>query len=80
MGAGSVTDTTGQDLAELSAGALLDLAERGVVRRREAEVEDLRVVLAWADVHSTDPRHDAAALDCQAPRAVRADRGGVRPV
>jgi hypothetical protein len=51
-------DTTDQDLAELSPAALIGLAERGVVRRREAEVDDLRVVLAWADVHSSDPRHD----------------------
>lgn len=53
------TDTTGQDLAELSPETLIELAERGVVRRRESEVDDLRVVLAWADVHSTDPRHDS---------------------
>ncbi len=51
-------DSTGHDLAELPAVALIELAERGVVRRREAEVDDLRVVLAWADVHSTDPRQD----------------------
>ena len=38
--------------------ALLGLAERSVVHRREAEVDDLRVLAAWAEVHSTDPRHD----------------------
>jgi len=54
----TAADTTGQDLAELSPAALIGLAERGVVRRRETEVDDLRVVLAWADVHSSDPRHD----------------------
>ena len=52
------TNIAGQDLAALSPAALLELAERGVVRRRGAEVDDVRVVLAWADVHSTDPRND----------------------
>jgi hypothetical protein len=51
-------DSTGHDLAELSSAALLDLAERSVVRRREAEVDDLRILAAWAEVHSTDPRRD----------------------
>ncbi|HEY2879142.1 hypothetical protein [Nocardioides sp.] len=51
-------DTLGQDLAGLSPDALLTLAEDSVVRRRAAEVDELRVVAAWADVHSTDPRHD----------------------
>jgi hypothetical protein len=54
-------DTSGQDLAalaELSPDALLGLAERGVVVRRAAEVDDLLVVAAWARVHSTDPRRD----------------------
>ncbi len=51
-------DVAGQPLAELSPAVLLGLAERGVVTRRAAEVDDLRVVAAWADVHSTDPRHD----------------------
>ena len=47
-----------RDLAGLSPKALLTLAERSVVRRRAAEVADLRVVAAWAEVHSTDPRRD----------------------
>jgi hypothetical protein len=47
------------DLAELSPHELLDRAGLSVLRRREADVEDLRVVAAWADVHSTDPRHDS---------------------
>jgi hypothetical protein len=51
-------DVAGRDLADLSPAALLDLAERGVVARRAAEVDDLRVVAAWAEVHSTDPRRD----------------------
>jgi antitoxin (DNA-binding transcriptional repressor) of toxin-antitoxin stability system len=51
-------DVAGQDLAELPPAALLDLAERSVVRRRAAEVDDLLVVAAWADVHSADPRRD----------------------
>jgi hypothetical protein len=51
-------DTLGQDLGELSPGALLDLARDGVVRRRAVEVEELRVVQAWADAHSADPRRD----------------------
>jgi antitoxin (DNA-binding transcriptional repressor) of toxin-antitoxin stability system len=51
-------DLAGQDLADLSPGELLELAERGVAGRRSAEVDDLRVVGAWAVVHSTDPRHD----------------------
>ena len=29
-----------------------------MVRRRAAEVDELRVVAAWAEVHSTDPRRD----------------------
>ncbi len=48
----------GRDLAGLDAGDLLTLAEQGVTRRRQAEVDDLHVVAAWADVHSTDPRRD----------------------
>jgi len=51
-------DVAGQDLATLSPDALLGLAERSVRRRRAAEVEDLQIVAAWAEVHSTDPRRD----------------------
>jgi hypothetical protein len=47
-----------QDLAELSPHELLDLAGLSVLRRREADVDDLCVVAAWADVHSTDPHRD----------------------
>lgn len=52
-------DTEGQHLADLSPAALLDLAGRSVLRRRAADVEDLQVVAAWAEVHSTDPRRDS---------------------
>jgi antitoxin (DNA-binding transcriptional repressor) of toxin-antitoxin stability system len=52
------SDIGGQELADLSPGALLDLAQRGVVARRAAEVDDLLLVAAWAQVHSTDPRRD----------------------
>ena len=51
-------DVAGHGLAELSADELLDRAELGVVRRRAVEFEDLLVVAAWADVHSTDPHRD----------------------
>jgi hypothetical protein len=51
-------DVTGQALAELSAAALLDLAGQSVRRRRAADVEDLQIVAAWAEVHSSDPRCD----------------------
>ncbi|HET9841656.1 MAG TPA: hypothetical protein VFQ01_06595 [Nocardioides sp.] len=46
------------DLAGLSPDALLGLAERSVVARRAAEVAELRVVGAWAEAHSADPRRD----------------------
>ena len=48
----------GQDLAGLSPDALLELAQAGVVCRRRAEVDDLLVVAAWAEVHAADPRRD----------------------
>jgi hypothetical protein len=51
--------TSGHSLAELPPAALLDLAELSVKRRRQAEVDDLRIVAAWAEVHSTDPRRDS---------------------
>jgi hypothetical protein len=51
-------DAAGRGLAELSPDELLDRAGLGVVRRRAVEVEDLLVVAAWAEVHSTDPRRD----------------------
>lgn len=45
-----------RDVSGLTPAELLDLARAGVVARRRAEVEDLRVVQAWADAHSSDPR------------------------
>jgi hypothetical protein len=47
-----------QDLAGLDAADLLGLAEEALRRRRAAEIEDLLIVAAWADVHSGDPRRD----------------------
>jgi hypothetical protein len=47
-----------RELAGLSPEVLLDLAREGVRQRRAVEVEDLRVVQAWADAHSADPRRD----------------------
>ncbi len=51
-------DPRGSDLDGLDAVALLKAAEEALFRRRAAEVDELRVVAAWADVHSTDPRRD----------------------
>jgi hypothetical protein len=51
-------DVAGQDFAGLSSDALLELAGRSVLERRAAEVADLRIVAAWAEVHSADPRRD----------------------
>ena len=38
-----------------TAAAVLARAEETVTRRRRAGVDDLEVLLAWADLHSTDP-------------------------
>jgi hypothetical protein len=46
------------DLDECDARDLLAAAERAVAVRRRAEVDDLRVVAAWAALHSSDPRRD----------------------
>jgi len=48
----------GRDLEGLDAGALLAAATEALRRRRQGELDDLRVVAAWADLHSTDPRHE----------------------
>lgn len=48
----------GKGLADLGPAELLAAAERSVARRRQAEVDELHVVAAWADLHSTDPRAD----------------------
>jgi hypothetical protein len=41
---------------------ILARAEDGVVDRRHAEVEDLRLLLAWADAHSGDPQAEPGAI------------------
>ena len=51
-------DASGRSWAELPLAELLDLAELTVKRRRQAEVEDLHIVAAWAQIHSADPRQD----------------------
>ncbi|HEX4470389.1 MAG TPA: hypothetical protein VH085_00365 [Nocardioides sp.] len=51
-------DASGRSLAELPPAALLDLAGLSVKRRRQAEVEDLHIVAAWAEIHSADPSHE----------------------
>jgi hypothetical protein len=43
------------DLGGMDAAGLLAVAGDAVRRRRLAEVEDLQVLLAWADLHSMDP-------------------------
>jgi hypothetical protein len=43
---------------DLDATQTLAFAERLVVRRREVELEDLRVAARWAALHSTDPKDD----------------------
>jgi hypothetical protein len=50
--------TTASALDELDPAGLLVAAEEIVLQRRAAEVADLRVIAAWADAHSTDPRRD----------------------
>ena len=52
------------------AAQTLAFAELLVVRRREVELEDLRVAAHWAALHSTDPRED--------PGYVRGRPGGDR--
>ena len=44
------------DLSGLDADATLSLAEEVLLRRRRAEVDDLRLVAHWAAIDSTDPR------------------------
>lgn len=47
---------------ELSARELLAAAEATVVARRRAVLDDLHVVLAWADLHSGDPQERPGAV------------------
>lgn len=51
---------------------MLAASERALSRRREAQVEDLLLVLHWADLHGDDPQ--------ERPGAVPARRGGDRLV
>lgn len=39
-----------------TAAQILSCAEQGVVRRRQADIDDLEMLLAWADLHSGDPQ------------------------
>jgi hypothetical protein len=43
------------DLLDLDATAVLNAAEALEAEQRERAVDDLRLVLQWADLHSTDP-------------------------
>jgi hypothetical protein len=43
------------DLLELDPTAVLSASESLVAERREHDVDDLRLALQWADLHSTDP-------------------------
>jgi len=56
----------------LDAAAVLAAAESTVRERRQAQVDDLLLVLAWADLHADDPQ--------QTPGAVPARFGGDRLV
>ena len=50
------------DLSEASAEQLLAAAESSVNARRQLDVDQLRVVLAWADLHSGDPQDEPDAV------------------
>ncbi|CAI9404263.1 hypothetical protein HIDPHFAB_04144 [Nocardioides sp. T2.26MG-1] len=41
---------------ELDAAGVLAAADDALLRRRAAEVEDLRLIAHWADLHANDPR------------------------
>jgi hypothetical protein len=43
------------DLLDLDATAVVRRSERNALALREQEVDDLRLVLAWADLHSEEP-------------------------
>ena len=58
------------DLSGCDAAGLLAAEEAGVRERRRVEVEGMRRLLAWCDLHSVDPRSQ--------PDAPRAGRGGDR--
>ncbi|MDQ6526043.1 hypothetical protein RB608_20670 [Nocardioides sp. LHD-245] len=50
------------DLADATAEQLLHAAEDGVRTRRSAEVAQLGLLLAWADLHSGDPQDQPGAV------------------
>lgn len=56
------------DFSDLDATALLATEESGVWARRQTEVDGLRRMLAWCDLHSVDPQSQ--------PEAVPVNRGG----
>lgn len=51
------------DPTDLDAAGTLRELETAVLRRRRVEVEDLLLVLHWADLHGTDPRDDPTTLE-----------------
>ncbi|WP_018156008.1 hypothetical protein [Demetria terragena] len=51
---------------------ILACAQDGVTRRRQAEVDDLKLLLTWADSHGADPQSE--------PNPVPVKRGGPRLV
>ncbi|MDQ6525278.1 hypothetical protein RB608_16775 [Nocardioides sp. LHD-245] len=50
------------DLSELDAAALLAAEESGVRQRRQGDVDELLRLLAWCDLHSTDPQSQPGAV------------------
>ncbi|CAI9405517.1 hypothetical protein [Nocardioides sp. T2.26MG-1] len=59
-------------ICDLDAAGVLAASEGALRRRREAQVEDLLLMLQWADLHGADPQEQ--------PGAVPARRGGDRLV
>ncbi|MEJ7834041.1 MAG: hypothetical protein WKF79_14075, partial [Nocardioides sp.] len=53
--------------SDLDAAATLAALETGVRRRRRAEVDDLLLVLHWADLHGADPQQEAKAQGRRLP-------------
>lgn len=49
-------------LEDLHPAAVLARAESNVLARRRSQVEDLRLVLAWADLHGDDPQDHPGAV------------------
>ncbi|MDQ6523242.1 hypothetical protein RB608_06505 [Nocardioides sp. LHD-245] len=50
------------DLSELDAAALLAAEESGLRQRRQGDVDELRRLLAWCDLHSVDPQSQPGAV------------------